>query len=122
MKIALISSGKNAVLSGQVPADLYIDCRGMVNPFRDPVIGGKTGDDPEVQAWIKEKNHFYVTAATDMIRIAEKTASTRNSFKAAPAKPLTVCFFCLAGVHRSRGMKNVVGANLKSMGFDVEIV
>lgn len=120
MKLVLMSAGKSAVLSGKVPADLYIDCRGMVNPFRDPVLGGKTGDDPEVQKWISEKNSPYVEGVLAMIETAIKSAPTRGSFQR-EAKPLTVCFFCLAGVHRSRGMKNVIAKALKEGGEEVEV-
>lgn len=115
MKIRLISSGKADVLGGKTAADLYIDCRGMVNPYRDPVLGGKSGDDPVVQEWVREHNSGYVGAAVEMIYTAYKTAASRNSFKRDPLKPLTVCFFCMAGVHRSRGMKNVVGSVLGEM-------
>jgi RNase adaptor protein for sRNA GlmZ degradation len=123
MKLRLISSGKSAVLSGQVNADLFIDCRGMVNPFRDPVLSGKTGDDPEVQNWILSYNKDYIEACRLQIIVALASASSRNSFKACD-KPLTVCFFCLAGVHRSRGMKNVLGQVFRHIlgGDKVEVL
>ena len=121
MKIILASTGKGSVLSGQFPADLYIDCRGMVNPFRDPTLEGLTGDDKLLQDWIKAKNQPYIQAAINMIETALATAPSRSSFKA-KEKPLTVAFFCLAGVHRSRGLKNVVGEALKSKGLDVEVL
>lgn len=120
--IKLISAGKGAVLTGQIDADLFIDCRGMINPFRDPVIGHKTGDDIEVQQWIWRNNKPYVEACIAMIQTALQSAQSRNSFKANPGKPLTVCFFCMAGVHRSRGMKNVVGGWLKNSDEEVVIV
>lgn len=122
MKIVLKSAGKAGVLGGQVPADLYIDCRGMVNPYRDPVLGGLDGDSEVLQDWIRQHNKMYLEACFNQVRVAELTASSRNSFKSAPQKPLTVCFFCLAGVHRSRGMKNVVAAELKQAGYEVEVI
>lgn len=109
MNIRLISAGKSAVLGGKINADLYIDCRGMVNPYRDPVLGGKSGDDQEVQNWIVDNNGPYLDAVLTQIEVASQTAASRGSFHREPGKPLTVCFFCMAGVHRSRGMKNVVG-------------
>jgi RNase adapter protein RapZ len=121
MLVRLISSGKSAVLGGQINADLYIDCRVMVNPFRDPKLGGKTGDDPEVQSWIVKENHEFVRAVVKLIELGLTTAPSRNSFKQ-EAKPFTVCFFCLAGVHRSRGTKNVLGNILKQRGHQVEVV
>lgn len=122
MKVILISSGKGQVLSGKVDADLYIDCRGINNPHRDPEIGHLTGDDPKVHHWLLKHNFSYATSAMEMILTALNSAQTRNSFKASPDKPLTVCFFCLAGVHRSRGMKHVVGKLLRGSQVEVEIV
>lgn len=121
MKVILVSAGKSSVLSGKVNADLYIDCRGMINPYRDPVLGGKTGDDVEVQEWVSKNNAAYVGACEEMIHTALKSAPSRGSFQRSQ-KPLTVCFFCMAGVHRSRGMKNVVGKRLAADGFDVEVI
>lgn len=121
MKLVLKSSGKAAVLSGKVDADLFIDCRGMVNPFRDPVLGGLHGSDPKLIEWMKDKNADYVQGACQMIDTALTTASTRNSFKSSPEKPLTVCFFCLAGQHRSPALKHVVAEFAKEDGIDVEV-
>lgn len=122
MKIILASCGKSQAMSQE--ADLYIDCRGMINPFRDPELGHLTGDDPKVQEWIKDKNTAYVQACLVLIGTAIESAASRNSFKRSPGKPLKVVFFCLAGVHRSRGMKNVIGEELKMSvpPLEVEIV
>jgi RNase adaptor protein for sRNA GlmZ degradation len=120
--IVLKSAGKGQVLTGQLNADLYIDCRGMINPFRDPDLGHLTGDDPKVQDWIKQNNSAYVGACLDQILTAVQSSASRNSFKRAPEKPLTVCFFCMAGVHRSRGMKHVVGEILKASGVGEVVV
>jgi UPF0042 nucleotide-binding protein len=120
--IRLVSSGKSAVLSGQINADLFIDCRVVHNPFRDPHLGGKTGDDPQVQTWMAKENSEFLRASSKMIELGLKTADTRNSFKRDGDKPFTVVFFCLAGVHRSRASKNVIGNILKQKGYDVEVV
>jgi RNase adaptor protein for sRNA GlmZ degradation len=125
LPIRLVSTGKAAVLGGQINADLYVDCRVMRNPFRDPVLGGKTGDDPQVQAWIlKENFQRFVRPVIRMIELGIETSDTRNSFKRDGSKPFTVAFFCLAGVHRSRGTKNVVGTILKQEHpeWEVEVV
>lgn len=118
--IRLISSGKGPVLSGQVKADLYLDCRGIRNPYRDPVLGGLTGDSPVLQDWLWTENHDAIRAMTDLIKIASTTHRSRNSYR--EGDPLVVCFFCLAGIHRSRGMKHVVGQLLREEGFGVEVV
>lgn len=132
MKLVLMSSGKSAVLSGQVNADLYIDCRGIFNPFR--VFPHKTGDDPEVLEWMKSNNQDYIEAAIKMVKTALETAPSRNSFRAGSSsqekriglqdasKPLTVCFFCLAGVHRSRAMKNILGSLQWDQASSVEVI
>ncbi len=139
MIIRLISSGKSSVLSGKINADHYIDCRVVSNPFRDPHLGGKTGDDPEVQTWMAKENSEFLRSAVKMIELGVKTAPTRNSFKGFNTLPIegaipigvdsleapkafTVCFFCLAGVHRSRASKNVVANMLKQKGYQVEVV
>lgn len=138
MIIKLLSSGKSSVLSGKVNADHYIDCRVVRNPFRDPHLGGKTGDDPEVQAWMAKENSEFLRSAVKMIELGIKTAPSRNSFRELSndstllipdsqvdktvTKPFTVCFFCLAGVHRSRASKNVVANMLKQKGYQVEVV
>lgn len=118
--IKLISAGKTAVLSNSVSADLYLDCRVIWNPYRDPVLGGLTGDDPKMQEWIRDKNADMVAAYKTAILTGNQTRSSRNSGKD-PSKPFTVCFFCLAGVHRSRGMKNVIGQDLQAAGYEVEV-
>jgi RNase adaptor protein for sRNA GlmZ degradation len=125
VKIILTSTGKSSVLrsaAGEASgppfnADLYIDCRGMVNPFRDPILGGLNGDAKPLQDWIRLKNAPYVDAAVKMIDTALASAPTRNSFRKHDGgeKELLVCFFCLAGVHRSRGLKHVVADVLRGM-------
>lgn len=118
MKIRLISSGKTAVLTGKVDADLFIDCRGIVNPFRNAEL--MRGGPEAIDNWMWKENRDYITAASLQIQTAFQTAHTRNSFKD-PNKPLTVCFFCLAGQHRSPAMKRALGASLKAEGFQVEV-
>lgn len=126
MLIRLISSGKQSAIQAAalsaISADLYLDCRVMRNPFRDPTLGGLTGDDHQVQSWIVKENHEFVRACVKLIELGLETASSRNSFKRDTLKPFTVCFFCLAGVHRSRGSKHVVGNVLKQRGHQVEVV
>ena len=52
--IQLMNCGKGQI--GTVGASLYLDCRIMWNPYRDPILGHLTGDDPEVQQWIEKEN------------------------------------------------------------------
>lgn len=131
--LRLMSSSKGQVLTGQIAADLYIDCRVMINPHRDQEIGHLTGDHPAVQQWIVENNQPFIDAVLALIALGLNTASSRNSFKRAgdvvvpgdyptSGKPFTVCFFCLAGVHRSRGTKHVVAKYLKAQGLEVEVL
>jgi RNase adaptor protein for sRNA GlmZ degradation len=124
MLIRLISAGKAAVLGGQINADLYLDCRVVWNPHRDATLGHLTGDTPEVQSWMAKENPEFLRAATKMVELGVQTSNTRNSFKASkdPLRPFTVCFFCLAGVHRSRSAKHVVGNMLRQRGHQVEVV
>jgi RNase adaptor protein for sRNA GlmZ degradation len=118
--IRLVSCGKSQVTQG-MPASLYLDCRIIHNPYRDPILGGKTGDDPVVQDWLRTKNAHVVELFIRLIQQGLLTSGTRNSGRDA-SKPFTVCFFCLAGVHRSRGMKHVIAQELAKMEFDVEVI
>lgn len=117
--IRLISCGKSQI-EKEVHASLYLDCRIIWNPYRDPVLGGKTGDDPVVQNWIKEKNGHVVDLFVALIKQGLDTRGTRNSGRDA-SKPFIVATFCLAGVHRSRGMKHVLAERLKKEGLEVEV-
>lgn len=120
-KLIFISAGKSAVFSGQVSADLFLDCRVMWNPFR--VFGAMTGDDPQVQDWVRNNNADLVASYKQVIKQALATRETRNSGRRDPDGGLKVCFFCLAGVHRSRGMKNVIAQDLAAEGgYDITIV
>jgi RNase adaptor protein for sRNA GlmZ degradation len=124
MNIRLLSTGKASVLGASllsnIDADCYIDCRVVRNPHRDPAIGHLTGDSKEVQAWMAKENPEFLRAAVKLIELGVQTAPTRNSFKAKD-KPFTVAFFCLAGVHRSRSAKHIVGNILKQKGYQVEV-
>jgi RNase adaptor protein for sRNA GlmZ degradation len=118
--LLLTSSGKGAVLSGVVSADLLIDCRGMVNPFRDPELGGLHGSSDKLQAWMKEKNSDYIEGTLKLIDTAIQTFHTRGG-GAGKEGPLKVHFFCLAGQHRSPALKHVVASYLKEDGYEVEV-
>lgn len=125
MKIVLMSCGKSQILSQN--ASLYLDCRIMHNPYRDPVLGHLTGDDPKVQEWIKTQNANVIEAFMELIKTGISTLSTRDGGHRDPSKPFRICFFCLAGVHRSRGMKHVIAEILKAeilkfKGFDIEVI
>lgn len=125
MVIRLLSAGKSAIcggIGGLIDADYYVDCRIVHNPFRDPQIGHLNGDASEVQTWMVKTNSEFLRAAVRNIELGVETSKSRNSFKRDPLKPFTVCFFCLAGVHRSRAAKNVVGNMLKQRGYQVEVV
>lgn len=119
--VTLVSCGKMSVFQ-KAPGfnpDLVIDCRGIRNPYRDPKLGGKTGNDPEVIEWVRVENASYVDAAIQQILTAIETAPTRGG--GAGKARLVVAFFCLAGQHRSPAMKNVCAARLKQLGYQVEV-
>lgn len=120
-KVQLSSSGKSEV--GKMDCDLYIDCRGITNPFRDPVMGKLHGSDPQLIKWMEEQNPAYIEAALSMIDKAIETRPTRNSGKD-PEKPLRVRFFCLAGQHRSPAMKMAVLKRLSipEMADSIQVV
>lgn len=117
--VRLISCGKGEIEQA-VHASLYLDCRIMWNPYRDPILGGKTGDSPEVQDWIARENSAVVSMFLSLIKQGLATRETRNSGRD-PSKPFIVACFCLAGVHRSRGMKHVLAKALRSEGIEVEV-
>lgn len=121
------SSGKSDVLGGKISADLYLDCRVIKNPFREPSLGGKTGDDPEVQDWLVKNASQTIDAYEFLVRAGLGSWKTRNSGKSSDV--FKVHCFCLAGVHRSRGVKNVLVGRFKYLlkvahydpGFPLEV-
>lgn len=130
MTLQLSSSGKNDVLNGKISADLYLDARVIKNPFREPSLNGKTGDDPEVQQWLFDNANATLAAWSDLIEAGLKSWKTRNSGRSSDT--FRVHFFCLAGVHRSRGSKNIIAQMWKkqlsfgdyaeaTFGFPIEV-
>ena len=120
MKMIFSSSGKAVVFAGSVSANLLIDCRIIKNPFREASLAGKTGDDPEVQKWLMSNAPVTLEAMRSLIYEGLGSFKTRNSGK--NAKEFRVHFFCLAGVHRSRGCKNVLATYFRNRDFDVEVI
>lgn len=119
LKVVISSAGiKGAPL---VPHDYHIDCRSIANPFHIPALDGKTGDDPEVQDWVK--SHTKVDTYIALLNEAISRIPTRRKGvgKDPFEKPFTVLCFCAHGVHRSRSMKHILAAYLKGVGVEVSV-
>jgi RNase adaptor protein for sRNA GlmZ degradation len=119
--IKFISAG---VKSGPLPpADYYLDCRVVYNPFHDPTLAGKTGDDLSVQLKVRELSPS-VDAMRDLLREAIRRIPTRRKGEGKDPyeKPFVVCCFCAHGIHRSRSVKHLLSRDMIAAGFKVEVV
>lgn len=101
--------------SGPLPkADLYLDCRCIENPFRiSGLCNGSADGEQKLIAWMYANNLPIIEAMMDMIDSAVHTLPARRRDETNPwARPLTVCFFCAYGQHRSVTMKRIVAKEL----------
>jgi len=78
-------------------ADMVFDVRFFKNPHYDPSLRPKTGESPEVQAFIAADPAFegFFTHLTDM------TLPLLPRFRAEGKSYLTIAFGCTGGRHRS---------------------
>jgi rhodanese/phosphatase family RapZ-like protein len=102
-------------------ADLYIDCRGVVEKG---VAGHATGGATTAfQEGVLAGSPASITSMHRLIEDSFQTVSTRreNSDPARKDDPYVICFFCAHGMHRSVACKHLLGERLKKAGYQVEI-
>jgi UPF0042 nucleotide-binding protein len=78
-------------------ADLVFDARFLRNPHYDPILGPKTGRDPEVGAYVEGDPDF----ATFFSRIADLVELILPRFVQEGKKYATITIGCTGGRHRS---------------------
>lgn len=127
--IELINSGwkrttldttPEGVIRRMPPADLYLDCRVIPNPFL--LFGHKDGSNHDVQKWMKEHAPLWIESFYDTIIESIAQIPTRRKGKEDPwADPYRVCFMCAWGIHRSMAMKHIIAEYLNLDGYTVEV-
>lgn len=122
LKLRLINFGLKEVQ--EIPkADLYLDCRGIMDPSWQKGHGG-SGDNPSVQEKVKASSPMTIMALRNVIEEAvsgQRIPLRRSEDKDPYEKPFVVAFMCAHGIHRSRAAKHIVGDLLKKAGYNVEI-
>ena len=88
-------------------ADLYVDCRGVVDHADVKTATAKSPDT--------------LCAMYMLIVDALRHIPARRGGPDPYAEPFTVLFMCARGVNRSVASKQILGAQLKAAGFDVEV-
>lgn len=120
-KLVLISAGIKK--TNPLPkADLYLDCRGIVNPHKIPAFQTQTGAAKSIQDWIMEQASPSVEHMTQLVLSALDAIPYRRLDELKPFdRPVVVCFFCAYGQHRSVAVKHIVGKRLADAGLDVKV-
>ena len=125
LKIKLISYGlksnAGAAKDGwrSIPtADLYLDCRGVVEKGLVGAAGG--GANPMFMAGVEKGSPTTITSFQRMIEDSLPQIVTRRNEEPDPyAKPYVICFLC---AHQRRPLKNYnIYKKLKMSGYVVEV-
>ena len=117
----MIKFSSTGVKNGPLPkADYYIDCRVVKNPFHEPSLNGKSGDDPAVQQYVAD--HSNIGAMADLLEEAISRVPSRRRGEKDQDRPFEVLCFCAHGVHRSRSVKHLLSRVLMNKLYHVEVV
>lgn len=105
----------HGIKSGPVPpADLYLDCRALYNPFHDPACQG-SGDNSAVQQLVWTHSEASIRCMANIIDEAVTRLPIRrgaNWFD----KPFVILCLCAHGIHRSRATKHLLARLLRDTG------
>jgi UPF0042 nucleotide-binding protein len=94
-------------------ADLVIDMRFLPNPHWVPELRPRTGQDPEVSAYVLSQPG----AAEFVETYAGLVASMTEGYKREGKRYLTIAVGCTGGKHRSVATAEALAANLEKRGF-----
>ncbi|MEL3891851.1 RNase adapter RapZ [Ferrovibrio sp. MS7] len=98
-------------------ADLVFDARFLRNPHYDEILRPRSGDDPEVGA--------YIAADPDcepfMARVTDLLESLLPRFDAEGKRFLTIAMGCTGGRHRSVYLAEDLAQRLRSAGYPVSL-
>ncbi len=98
-------------------ADMVLDVRFLRNPHWEPDLRRRTGQDPEVAAYVAGDDRFEGATA----RMVELVLSLLPAFAAEGKAHLTVAFGCTGGQHRSVAVAEHVAKALADQGWRVSI-
>jgi len=95
--------------SGDVPNPpaQVIDVRRMRNPYYDPILRPIDGRDAKVQNFVRHDPRFHELRTTAIGMLEDGDA---------------IAFGCMGGRHRSVAMTEIVAAQLREEGHEVEVV
>lgn len=99
---------------GEPPeADEIIDVRCLINPFWEPSLRSKTGQTPEVQAYILSRNGEIVDKLTEFLALQAELLEKKRR--------LRLAIGCTGGRHRSVCVGEVLAERLTQRGIRVEL-
>lgn len=104
--------------SGPLPkADLYLDCRAIVNPVR---VGGLNLSLPSLTTWMRANNEPIINLFTATIEVALQQVGDRRRGENPTSRPFVICTLCAYGQHRSVAMKKILATEFFMAGYEVE--
>lgn len=96
-------------------ADMVFDCRFLRNPYWDPALRGKTGQDPEVTAYIADDARFEVF----FDKVLDLVETLLPAYLEEGKSHLSVAFGCTGGQHRSVALAEKLTNALANGGWRV---
>ncbi len=110
MTVSLVSFGfKHGIPQG---ADLVFDVRFLPNPHFVPGLREKTGQEPEVRAFLDQQPDFHAL----LDRLSDLLLFLVPRYRAENRSYLTIGIGCTGGRHRSVAIAEELGSRLKAQG------
>ena len=114
LRITLVSFGfKYGV---PVDADLLADMRFLPNPFWVPELRDRTGKDPDVASYVKDRPD----AQQFLERYVPVIETVGDGYLREGKRFMTVAIGCTGGKHRSVAMSEEIAARLRVSGLEAE--
>jgi UPF0042 nucleotide-binding protein len=114
LRITLVSFGfKYGV---PVDADLLADMRFLPNPFWVPELRDRTGKDPDVASYVKDRPD----AQQFLDRYVPVIETVGDGYLREGKRFMTVAIGCTGGTHRSVAMSEEIAARLRVSGLEAE--
>lgn len=98
-------------------ADIVWDCRFLNNPHWQEELRAKTGQDPDVAAFVKADPRF----DGFMARLVDNCAFLLPAFREEGKTHLAIALGCTGGRHRSVSVTEQLGQTLANKGWEVSI-
>jgi len=120
-KLILINRGIK-LTGGMLPkAFYYVDCRGLPDSAAGEGPGG-SGDTPAAQAYIMQQAGTSIMNMVALVDGAVQRLPIRRRNEKDPyGSPIVICCFCAFGLNRSRAAKHLIAAELRKLGYQVEV-